>query len=54
MSMCITFDTVTPYLRVYLKEIIVDVGKGACTRVFTEASSLIAERKQAKSLNIHQ
>lgn len=27
MSVCITFDTVSPYLRIYLKEIIVDMGK---------------------------
>lgn len=54
MSMCITFDTVSLYLSIYLEKIIADMGKDACTRLCTEASFLIAERIQAESLNLHQ
>lgn len=41
-SMGITFDTVAPFLRVYLKEIIVNMDAGG--RVFTEASALITKK----------
>lgn len=41
MSMCITFDTAALFLRIYLKEIIVDMDKDAGRRVFMEALTLI-------------
>lgn len=47
MSMCITFDSVSPSLRIYLEQITVDMGKDAYGRTFAEASSLIAKQKKA-------
>ena len=46
MAVCITFDSVSPYLRIYLEESIVDMGKDAYGRTFAEASSLIAKQKK--------
>lgn len=52
MSMCITFDTVSLLQRIYLKEIIIDLHKDACRRMFNEALSLIAKKKVPKFLSV--
>ena len=56
MSVCITFDTVAPFLRIYLTEITADMDKGARRRMFVEASVLIAKKKnpQKQQKNRHE